>query len=197
MIILRSILFNTLFYASLILQMILLSPYYFLAPRKKAFAIPMYFYDQFMRDNGFYAQVDAMLADSTFAFACNSYNKVAVAAGCSIEFLKPAHPGDVGVQGVGRLECGDGPAGTPVGQADRLEHLVGAVGREHVGGVDRSGGLGTLDLGDARSQSDRGAVRVAVPLDPRQTGGERVDERRRRRLGCLVGVEPDPDVDLR
>lgn len=40
MIILRSILFNTLFYASLILQMILLSPYYFLAPRKKAFAIP-------------------------------------------------------------------------------------------------------------------------------------------------------------
>jgi acyl-CoA thioesterase len=35
------------------------------------------------------------LADSTFAFACNSYNKVAVAAGCSIEFLKPAHAGDV------------------------------------------------------------------------------------------------------
>jgi len=35
------------------------------------------------------------LADSTFAFACNSYNKVAVAAGCSIEFLKPAHRGDV------------------------------------------------------------------------------------------------------
>lgn len=40
MIILRSILFNTLFYLSLILQMIVLSPYYFLAPRKKAFAIP-------------------------------------------------------------------------------------------------------------------------------------------------------------
>jgi hypothetical protein len=36
-------------------------------PIQKAFAIPMYFYDQFMRDNGFYAQVDAMLADSTFA----------------------------------------------------------------------------------------------------------------------------------
>lgn len=35
------------------------------------------------------------LADSTFAFACNSYNKVAVAAGCSIEFLKPAHLDDV------------------------------------------------------------------------------------------------------
>jgi acyl-CoA thioesterase len=35
------------------------------------------------------------LADSTFAFACNSHNKVTVAAGCSIEFLKPAHLGDV------------------------------------------------------------------------------------------------------
>ena len=35
------------------------------------------------------------LADSTFAFACNSYNKVAVAAGCSIEFLKSAKLGDV------------------------------------------------------------------------------------------------------
>ena len=35
------------------------------------------------------------LADSTFAFACNSRNKSTVAAGCSIEFLKPGHPGDV------------------------------------------------------------------------------------------------------
>ena len=35
------------------------------------------------------------LADSTFAFACNSRNKVSVAAGCGIEFLKPAHLGDV------------------------------------------------------------------------------------------------------
>ena len=35
------------------------------------------------------------LADSTFAFACNSHNKNAVAAGCSIEFLRPTHEGDV------------------------------------------------------------------------------------------------------
>ena len=35
------------------------------------------------------------LADSTFAFACNSHNRVTVAAGCSIEFLRPAHAGDV------------------------------------------------------------------------------------------------------
>ena len=35
------------------------------------------------------------LADSTFAFACNSHNKNAVASGASIEFLKPAHESDV------------------------------------------------------------------------------------------------------
>lgn len=35
------------------------------------------------------------LADSTFAFACNSHNRVTVAAGASIEFLRPARLGDV------------------------------------------------------------------------------------------------------
>lgn len=35
-------------------------------PVRKAFGIPVYYYDKFMRDNGFFARVDAMLADSTF-----------------------------------------------------------------------------------------------------------------------------------
>ncbi len=34
------------------------------------------------------------LADSTFAFACNSHNQRAVAAGASIDFLAPAFLGD-------------------------------------------------------------------------------------------------------
>jgi acyl-CoA thioesterase len=34
------------------------------------------------------------LADSTFAFACNSHNAPTVAAGCSIEFLKPVQGSD-------------------------------------------------------------------------------------------------------
>jgi acyl-CoA thioesterase len=34
------------------------------------------------------------LADSAFAFACNSYNISTVAAGCSIEFLRPVRGGD-------------------------------------------------------------------------------------------------------
>jgi acyl-CoA thioesterase len=35
------------------------------------------------------------LADSTFAFACNSRNAVTVAAGCTIDYLAPGFEGDV------------------------------------------------------------------------------------------------------
>ena len=36
-----------------------------------------------------------LLADSTFAFACNSYNLNTVASGCAIDFVAPAREGDV------------------------------------------------------------------------------------------------------
>jgi acyl-CoA thioesterase len=35
------------------------------------------------------------LADSAFAFACNSGNQTTVAAGCAIDFVAPAREGDV------------------------------------------------------------------------------------------------------
>ena len=35
------------------------------------------------------------LADTAFAFACNTYNEVTVAAGADIDFLAPARAGDV------------------------------------------------------------------------------------------------------
>jgi acyl-CoA thioesterase len=34
------------------------------------------------------------LADSAFAFACNSHNEIAVAQHCSITYIMPAHAGD-------------------------------------------------------------------------------------------------------
>jgi acyl-CoA thioesterase len=37
----------------------------------------------------------ATLADSTFALACNSHGTVTVASGFQIDFLEPAHLGDV------------------------------------------------------------------------------------------------------
>jgi len=36
-----------------------------------------------------------LLADSAFAFACNSHNRNTVAQGCAIEYLAPARTGDV------------------------------------------------------------------------------------------------------
>lgn len=35
------------------------------------------------------------LADSAFAFACNSYNELTVAAGFTVDFIAPAKEGDV------------------------------------------------------------------------------------------------------
>lgn len=35
------------------------------------------------------------LADSAFAFSCNTYDKATVAQGCSIEYIKPAMEGDL------------------------------------------------------------------------------------------------------
>jgi acyl-CoA thioesterase len=35
------------------------------------------------------------LADSAFAYACNSYNRTTVASACHIDFLAPAREGDV------------------------------------------------------------------------------------------------------
>lgn len=35
-------------------------------PVRKAFGVPLFYYDQFMRQNGFYERVDALLADASF-----------------------------------------------------------------------------------------------------------------------------------
>ena len=48
-----------------------------------------------------------LLADSTFAFACNSYNRNTVAQGCSIDYLAPVHAGDtLRARGVERSRSG-------------------------------------------------------------------------------------------
>lgn len=50
------------------------------------------------------------LADSAFAYACNSYNLVTVASGCAIDFLAPAREGDV-LTAVGREVSSSGRTG--------------------------------------------------------------------------------------
>jgi acyl-CoA thioesterase len=50
------------------------------------------------------------LADSTFAYACNSYNLNTVASGCAIDFLAPAREGDV-LTAVGHERSASGRTG--------------------------------------------------------------------------------------
>jgi hypothetical protein len=97
---------------------------------------------------------------------------------------------DVAVERVGGLEDGGGAARAAVGEAQRLEHLVGAVGREDLLGRH------VVVPGDRLAEAAVRAVGVAVPLHGRDLGLERVDEALRRRDRCLVGVQPDGHVDL-
>jgi acyl-CoA thioesterase len=50
------------------------------------------------------------LADTAFAYACNSYNLNTVASGCAIDFLAPAREGDVLVA-VGQERSASGRTG--------------------------------------------------------------------------------------
>ena len=62
------------------------------------------------------------LADSAFAFACNSYNRSTVAAACEIRFLAPTRLGDVLVaEAVERSRAGrDGVYDITVRRADTV-----------------------------------------------------------------------------
>ena len=50
------------------------------------------------------------LADSAFAFACNSYNLSTVASGCAIDFIAPAREGDV-LTAIGQERSSSGRTG--------------------------------------------------------------------------------------
>lgn len=48
--------------------------------------------------NGFgicHGGIITVLADTAFAFSCNSYNEMTVASGVSLDFVTPGQPGDV------------------------------------------------------------------------------------------------------
>ena len=83
------------------------------------------------------------LADSAFAYACNSHNKVAVASSCSIDFLRPAHLGET-------------LTATAVEQA-----LIGRSGVYDVRVENNKGELVTLFRG--KSAQIRGTVTEGAP----------------------------------
>ena len=103
---------------------------------------------------------------------------------------RAGHPGDLGMHLVGRLERGHDTSRPGVGEQHRLQHLVGAVGDEDLRCID------AVRAGDRLAEFGRSPVGIAVPVDPGDLRSHGISERRRRRFGRFVGVQPDPDVDL-
>ena len=64
------------------------------------------------------------LADSCFAFACNSRNVLSVALDTSINFLKPAHPGDELNAEAKELHNGKGTGLYHVTITNQHQHIV-------------------------------------------------------------------------
>ena len=64
------------------------------------------------------------LADSCFAFACNSRNVLSVALDTSINFLKPAHPGDELIAEAKELHNGKGTGLYHVTITNQHQHIV-------------------------------------------------------------------------
>ncbi len=92
------------------------------------------------------------LADSAFAYACNSYNQVTVASGCAIDFLAPAREGDV-LTAVGRELSASGRTGVydievTNQRAEKVALLRGKSYRikGHVVSTDREGAAGSRPL---------------------------------------------------
>ena len=67
------------------------------------------------------------LADTTFAVACNSYNRNTVATGCDIDFV---------ARGAGRRRAARGRGGALPAGPDRAVRRHGAAGRRQRGGRD-------------------------------------------------------------
>ena len=88
-----------------------------------------------------------LLADSAFAFACNSRNAVTVAAGLDVEFIASAYRGDV-----------------LTARANEV-HLAGRTGLYDIEVTNQRGERVAM----VRGRSHRLKDREVVPLDGRQT----------------------------
>jgi hypothetical protein len=88
------------------------------------------------------------------------------------------------------LEGGDGAAGAGEGEQQRLQHLVADPLAANTWSAGRRGARRCPRAARGRP------IRVAVPLHPRQLGGERVAPCRRWRERRFVGVQPHVDLHL-
>jgi acyl-CoA thioesterase len=89
------------------------------------------------------------LADSAFAFACNSYNQLTVASGLSMDFIAPAHEGDV---------------------LTAVATEVALTGRTGIYDVEVKNQQGTR-IAAFRGRSSRLKDRIVAPLPIKENGG--------------------------
>jgi len=92
-----------------------------------------------------------LLADSAFAFACNSRNAVTVAAGLDVEFIASAYPGDV-----------------LTARANEV-HLAGRTGLYDIEVTNQRGERVAMVRGRSHRLKDREVVPLSVATDGRQT----------------------------
>ncbi len=99
-------------------------------------------------------------------------------------------PRDLGVHLIRGLERRHRPARPGVREQQGLQHLVRAVGGEHLLRQH------PVELGDGGAEFEGRPIGIPVPVHPRQLRGERISERRGRGFGRFVGVQTDRHVDL-
>ena len=100
-----------------------------------------------------------------------------VAASLSFDHRRTRDPGDVAVELIGGLEGRHRAAGAGEGEQQRLQDLVGAVGREDLRRFHAVQG------GDRLTQRRRGAIGIPVPLEAGELSRERILPSGRRRGG--------------
>ena len=108
----------------------------------------------------------------------------------ALDDLGPGDPRDVRVQRVGRLEHQGAATRPPEGQEQALQHLVRAVGAEHL--VRRD----AVQVGHGLPELGRRPVGIAVEGDLRQRGQQLLAPGVGRRERRLVGVEAHLRLDL-
>ncbi|MET7698538.1 hydroxyphenylacetyl-CoA thioesterase PaaI [Streptomyces sp. NPDC005485] len=95
-----------------------------------------------------------LLADTAFACACNSHGPVTVAAGADIEFVAPAHEGDVLVA-TARVRTRFGRSGIYDVSVRRGDEVVAEFrGRSRSVRSTRTQDTGTADIGTADTSTE-------------------------------------------
>ena len=98
------------------------------------------------------------LADTAFAYACNSYNLNTVASGCAIDFLAPAREGDVLIA-VGQERSASGRTNT-----SRSSEVIAATATWAIVDPPRAASIAAAKAPPASMSRTRSSDRSSAPM---------------------------------